>query len=168
MPHIYRYSIIRGPWDTTTIHPSPSTFPKKKRTPQNPIDKCPKNFTPGNQSSRRNNHIRHKQNRFPITFARSISRRRVGKLLLVRDHQPRNACRGKSRYHTRDHGRYRQARDVAGPSRRDLREHANLGPKRTEVAEAAERICSDEARAVREGLELRLGLEASVRHEFIR
>lgn len=60
-------------------HPSfPVHFSKKKRTPQNPIDKCPKNFTPGNQSSRRNNHIRHKQNRFPITFALLLAPSHVG------------------------------------------------------------------------------------------
>lgn len=55
---------------------------------------------------------------------------------LVCDQHASNRCRGERREHTGEQGRERDPRYVASAGRRDLRQDADLGTQRAEVAEA--------------------------------
>jgi hypothetical protein len=71
---------------------------------------------------------------------------------LVQDQHSRDRSTAQCAQDARDEGADGEAGDVAGPVRGNLREHADLGAQRANVAEAAQTVGGDELGAGAHGL----------------
>ena len=88
-------------------------------------------------------------------------------LRLIGNQQPSNTSTRQRTNRPRQHRTHCHPRDIAGPRRRQLRQHTDLVSQRADVGEAAEGVGGDDARARREGCVGGVVLEGVVGDEFI-